>query len=377
MSQEVTTTETREVVAAERRAPAVFDGRQALGMGANVGAVAIEQERAIAEAQGKMVLAKRFPRSLAEAREELAIACASMAFAESAFYSVPNRGSGPSIRFAEEVARVYGNFDYGHRELSREVGDGTKENPGKSEVEVYAWDMEKNNYSRRQITVLHMVDTKQGPKVLRDQADIDNRIANIASKQVRGRILALMSKALVAEGIELCKATIAGKGSVPIAVSIQRMQSAFSHFGVTVEMLEKKLGHKLESTNADEIADMRGIINDLKEGGKVSDHFGGAAEEEEKPQVEGAKPAPKATTQAKAKEADKPKEPEKPKAEPKAEAKPPETEKPKEAEKPQEAAQEASDDSAATTTAKETAGAAEEASPAAETGSGEEGEDVF
>ena len=47
----------------------------------NVGAVAIEQERAIAEAQGKMVLAKRFPRSMANARAEFMEACSDPEFA--------------------------------------------------------------------------------------------------------------------------------------------------------------------------------------------------------------------------------------------------------------------------------------------------------
>ncbi|RDL44333.1 hypothetical protein DN730_07970 [Marinomonas piezotolerans] len=36
--------------------------------GANMGAIAIEQERAIAEARGQIQLAKMFPRSLAEAQ---------------------------------------------------------------------------------------------------------------------------------------------------------------------------------------------------------------------------------------------------------------------------------------------------------------------
>src|SRR5471032_2919626 len=77
----------------------------------NVGAVSIEQERTIAEAQGQLVMAKRFPRDLNAAHAELMVACSYQSLAAAAFYSVPNRGSGPSIRFTEEVARVYGNFE--------------------------------------------------------------------------------------------------------------------------------------------------------------------------------------------------------------------------------------------------------------------------
>ena len=115
----------------------------------NAGAVAIESERAIAEARGKIQVAKMFPRSMAQAMAEFMDACKSPDFANTAFYAVPNRGSGPSIRFMEEAARCYGNMQYGHRELSR--------SDGKSEVEVFAWDVERNNESKRQVTVLHIV----------------------------------------------------------------------------------------------------------------------------------------------------------------------------------------------------------------------------
>jgi hypothetical protein len=43
--------------------------------------------------------------------------------AETAFYSYPRGGqtvSGASIRFAEELARCWGNIEYGIKELSRD-----------------------------------------------------------------------------------------------------------------------------------------------------------------------------------------------------------------------------------------------------------------
>lgn len=252
--------------------PSPFARLPSLGGGAaNIGAIMIEQERAIAEAQGKMTLAKRFPRSMANARAEFMDACSDPEFAAAAFYTVKNRGSGPSIRFAEEVARCYQNFDYGHRELSR--------SEGKSEVEVYAWDMERNNFSRRQITVEHVLDTQDGPRKLRNQGDIDNRIANIASKQVRGRILALMPKAIVQAGIARCKLTLAGGGDKPISDRINAMVEAFKRFGVTVAHLEEHLGHKVDATTVDELADLTGTFNAIKDGAKASEYFKIAAAE--------------------------------------------------------------------------------------------------
>lgn len=245
---------------------APFGTQRGVIPGGNVGAIAIEQERAVAEAQGQLILAKKFPRSMSQATAELMDACKSPDFAATAFYSVPNRGSGPSIRFAEEVARVYGNFQYGHRELSR--------TEGKSEIEVFAWDMEKNNHSRRQITVLHVVDTKQGPKKLIDQADIDNRIANVASKQMRGRIMALVPKHLVALGIAECKKTLAGDNDEPISARVTRMTNAFAtKFGVNAAQLAAYLGHSLDDVTIDELADLMGVFNALKEGAKPAEYF--------------------------------------------------------------------------------------------------------
>lgn len=237
----------------------------------NSGSVAIEQQRAIAEAQGQMILAKRFPRDLTSAHAELMDACKSSDLASIAFYSLPRGGtvvSGPSIRLAEEVARVVGNIEYGHRELSR--------TDSKSEVEVYAWDKQTNTRSIRQLTVMHVIDTKQGPKKCRDQRDIDDLIANKASKQLRGRILAVMPKWLVESAVRECKKTIAGENKdKPISARIRDMAHAFSKMGVTTDHLELWLGHKLDLTIADELVELTGVYNSIRDGhSKAGDFFG-------------------------------------------------------------------------------------------------------
>lgn len=269
MSQEIITHE-------QTQAPAVFNQQRQLGQSVNKGAIAIEQDRAIAEAQGQLVLAKKFPRDENKAYDRLMKSCALPALAAVAFYNVPRAGgtvSGPSIRLAEEIARCYGNFEYGHRELSRDHE--------KSEVEVYAWDKEHNNYSKRQLTVMHVRDTKNGPQKLRDQKDIDDKIANVASKQVRGRILALMPKWMVESAIEACRATIAGKNDEPVESRVRKMVQAFGKFGVTPEMLERFLNHKLDQITIDELVDLTGIYNSIKEGTAPSEFFAAAEQAEE------------------------------------------------------------------------------------------------
>ena len=259
----------------QEAAPFGPQSRAMMPAGGNSGAVAIESQRAIAEAQGQIIIAKRFPRDLNAAYAELMESCKIPALANMAFYSVPQGGgkvTGPSIRLAEEIARVYGNFEFGHRELGRT--EATPTTFGRSEIEVFAWDKEKNNRSLRQITVLHVLDTKDGPRRLRDQKDIDNKIANIASKQARGRILAMMPKWMVEAAIEECKKTIAGTNAEPLSVRVRKMTQAFSAFGVTTEHLERHLKHKLDDVLLDELVDLTGIFNSLKEGSAPSEFFG-------------------------------------------------------------------------------------------------------
>lgn len=248
----------------------------------NAGSVAIEQQRAIAEVQGKIFIAKSFPRNLAAAHAELMSACQLPDLAAIAFYNVPRSGgsiSGPSIRLAEEIARIYGHMDYGHRELSRDAD--------KSEIEVYAWDMQNNNFSRRQITVMHVLDyndKKTGQKMsrkLHDQKDIDDRIANIASKQMRGRILALVPKWMVAAAVQQCKNTIAGNSQKPFEARVRDMSTAFGAFGVTVQMIEDYLGHQLSSMTLDELVELHGVYNAISNKEIKASEFFGAKEEPE------------------------------------------------------------------------------------------------
>jgi hypothetical protein len=223
-----------------------------------------------------MTLAKRFPRDLTAAHAELMAACKSKSFAATAFYAKPQGGStvrGPSIRLAEEIARVYGNIQYGHRELSRD--------DKKSEVEIFFWDMEKNNYVKRQKTVMHVRDTKDGPKKLRDQTDVDQKINNVASKEVRGLILAGVAKWLVADAVTECEKTIAGNNDEPLEVRVRKMTQAFAKYGVKPEHLEKYLGHSLDTMLLDELVDLTGVFNSLKDGTPASEIFGEADEPEE------------------------------------------------------------------------------------------------
>ena len=65
--------------------------------------VEVENQRAMAEVQGAIVLAKRFPRNQVESLDRIQIACQRPGLAEQALYTYSRGGTeitGPSIRLA-------------------------------------------------------------------------------------------------------------------------------------------------------------------------------------------------------------------------------------------------------------------------------------
>ena len=226
----------------------------------NQGTVAVESSRAIVEAQGKLIMAKRFPRSYTESYAKAIEACQRKSFAEKAFFAYPRAGqtvTGVTIRFAEEMARCYGNLDYGIKEMSHEEG--------KSEMQAYCWDLETNTISSQNFTVEHVMETKQGNRKLTSQRDIYERTANDGARRLRSRILAILPPDLVEDCINECKKTLAGQNGIPLIDKIKNMVTAFAKLGVTKEMLEQRLKHTVETVNEEELTEYIGIYNGLKQ----------------------------------------------------------------------------------------------------------------
>lgn len=235
----------------------------------NQGTIAIEASRAIAEAQGKLVIAKRFPRDEVQAYAKAIEACQRPTMAEKAFYSFPRGGQtveGPTIRFAEELARCWGNIDYGIKELSQ---DG-----GKSEMQAYAWDLETNAQSVQNFTNPHQ--REQGKKMvtLTSQRDIYENNANMATRRLRSRILAILPSWFVEDCIEECKKTVAGNNELPLVDRVKKMVVQFAKFGVTQEQIEKRLKKKVDTMTSDDFVEYIGIYNAIKnKESKISEWF--------------------------------------------------------------------------------------------------------
>jgi hypothetical protein len=233
----------------------------------NQGTVAIEASRAIAEAQSKLYIAKTFPRDEAEAVNKMKRACSRQSLAEKAFYSFPRAGqniTGPTIRFAEELARCWGNIDYGIKELSQDEG--------KSEMQAYAWDLETNTQSVQNFTNPHKrekSDKRTRQVVMEDlvsQRDIYENNANMATRRLRARILAVIPAWFVDEAIQACQATLRGDGKASFDERKSNLITEFDRLGVDASMLKKYLKHDAMTMDTDEFLDLVGVFNSIKTG---------------------------------------------------------------------------------------------------------------
>ncbi len=232
------------------------------------GAVQIESSRAIAEVQAQVIMARKFPRDVVAATDRILAECDRVTLAEKAVYSYPRGGTqitGPSIRLAEAIIRAWGNCAAGTIEVER--------NDYESSMLAYAWDLESNTMIRREFKVAHVRDTKQGRKQLTDERDIYEVTANYGARRMRACILALIPGDVVDACVNRCEATLTAKVG-KLDEIIPKMVKMFEDIGVTRAMIEKRLRHRIEATQAAEIVQMRSVFNSIRDGmGTISDFF--------------------------------------------------------------------------------------------------------
>ena len=235
----------------------------------SAGAVEIQSRSAEAAVQGRMLIAKRFPRDEGSAYAKAMQSCQRLGLAEAAIYKYTKGGTveGPSIRLAEELARLWGNIEFGLNELSRR--------PGESEMEAYAWDLQTNVQSSQRFTVKHLRDKSNGPATpLTAERDIYEITANNGSRRVRARILAILPPELVDDAVVACKATVKRGGGQSLGDRIRAMTGAFAAVGVTPQMLVERVGHAIDQITPDELVELRGSLTAIRDGAAVRDHFG-------------------------------------------------------------------------------------------------------
>lgn len=229
---------------------------------------AVEQARAEAEVKAAVLVAQSVPRDMGRARAEMAEACGKLRLAERAFYKVPNRGEGPTVHLARELATIYGNIDYGVKELRRD------DEAGESEVIAYAWDQQRNTRSTRSFIVPHARMARKQRQKLTDLGDIYLNNQNVGARAVRECIFTVLPTDFVEEAQEICRRTLQDGEGEPLEARIAKMLEVFGDLGVKPGQIEQKLGRPRSSWTAGDVAQLKIVYRSIKhEGLTVDDEF--------------------------------------------------------------------------------------------------------
>lgn len=229
---------------------------------------AIEQTRAAAEVAAAVSVARNFPRSPSAASEAMRELCSRLAVAQKAFYEVPNRGAGMSVHIARELARIWGNLDYGVRELGRNDGDGV------SEMQVWAWDVEQNVRSTRSFIQPHAKSLTGGRrKDLTDLNDIYLNNQNTGARAVRECIFTVLPGWFLADAEAMLRQTLENGDGKPIAQRQTDTAAAFAKIGVTQKRLEERLGKPLTRWESSDIASLYRVYSSIAQDGIPAAEF--------------------------------------------------------------------------------------------------------
>lgn len=227
----------------------------------------IEQTRAAAEVAAAVSVARNFPRSSHAASEAMRGLCSRLSVAQRAFYEVPNRGSGMSVHIARELARIWGNLDYGVRELGRDDAGGM------SEMQVWAWDVESNVRSTRSFLQPHARMKGKQRQALTDLGDIYLANQNTGARAVRECIFTVLPGWFIADAEALLRKTLEHGDGKPIAQRRTEAVGVFAKMGVTQKQMETRLGEPVGKWESKQLADLMRIYSTITQDGIPAREF--------------------------------------------------------------------------------------------------------
>lgn len=225
--------------------------------------------RATQEIQAALVIAQRFPRDEVKAETRIMQACRRKGLAEIAEYEYSRGGTritGPTIDLLRAIANRWGNIQFGWEETDRRSGQ--------SSVRCFAWDLQTNGKAFRTFFVRHWRDTQAGGYAVEDERDIYELIANQAARRVRACLEEVIDADIVEKAVNECRRTLKEGEKLPIKDRAAKVLLAFSEFGVTQEMIETRLGNKMDAVSENQLASLRRIYKALQDGvGRREDYF--------------------------------------------------------------------------------------------------------
>ena len=187
----------------------------------------VESNRAVAEVQAMVLMAKKFPRDQIAATDRILTECQRQGLAEQALYSYARGGTditGPSIRLAEAIARNWQNIEFGVKELSQE--------DGQSEMMAFCLDLESNVRQTKTFFVKHTRFTKKGSYHLDDPRDIFEVVANQGARRLRACILGIIPGDIIDAAVSQCEQTLKAKADTS-SEALKKLVDAFVPYKIT------------------------------------------------------------------------------------------------------------------------------------------------
>lgn len=226
-------------------------------------------DRAVAEIQAQVFMAKQFPRDENQARARILRSCQRPGLASKAIYTYPKGGqrvTGPSIRLAEAIAQAWGNLDFNTVILEQRENE--------SVCLSYCWDVETNTRASRSFIVPHKISTKQGEKVLTDPREIYELAANQGARRLRACILSIIPGDIVDEAIEACNVTLSGGNKRPLLDRLRELTDRFmTYYSVPLSSIERYFGYPLDSFTEMDGVTLAGIYTALRDGASSREDY--------------------------------------------------------------------------------------------------------
>ncbi len=163
-----------------------------------------------------------------------------------------------TVYLARTLAAVYGNIDWGTKELERSAGQ--------SEVQAWAWDQETNSRKSRSIIIPHVQYTGgKGQKTLEGAREIDQNNNSVAARAEREMLFGIMDSGYVEEAKRLCRETLErGENGKSIPERATAAVDAFArNMKVTRAQLEKNVGRSVNQWSAQDIASLEVLYGSL------------------------------------------------------------------------------------------------------------------
>jgi hypothetical protein len=245
-------------------------GRRAVATPQTIGQqTAVEQARAVAEVAAAVQVARQFPRDLDRVRAEMQRECSDYDLAREAFYAVDNRGTGPSVHLARELARIWGNFQSGVHELRRD------DDAGESEVQAFAWDVRDQHPQPHLFISPHQTDEGRPAGPAHRPHDIYLNNQNTGARALRECIFASLPKWLVRGRAAVPRHPRSRPDRREHRGPPQAGHREFARGSVTEQQLVKHVGKPVDDWTPQDVAALEVLYDSLRRREKTKEEIFG------------------------------------------------------------------------------------------------------